>query len=481
MRKLALSTVFAALLTAAAVPAFAGAATYTSPESKAISFSGGTVKNYALTGSVYQATGSPPQLYVSLSKPHESVSLSSAKNVKLTLAKNLSSGSVSADLGKQYGKIAMTFKSSAKATTVPAGKNCTGGSGTSRKGNLTGTFTTKWNDTYFKTVTKSKLAATASKNPKRTCPLPGGGGGGGSKTIFLSGSPKGLFVSMAKAPNGAVTETVGTSNLGAGPAISRTINVTAPASAFTVAPNASTAQVTGVGQSLGGKLKYAATSYYTGGSSGKLSGDFWVEFVGKGKVHPFAQGGIDGYLQKPGFVPPNQHPTADFTTSQDPGVLDVSFDGFSSSDPDGSIASYSWDFGDGSEVAHGATPSHTYATAGTKSVTLQVTDNKGATGSVTKNVIVAANQAPTAEFSWFQDDSSTDVFFTNESLDSDGEVTEYTWDFGDGSGVSHESDPVHSYPDPPTGSPYTVTLTVKDNGGETDPVSHSVSVTPAGP
>jgi PKD repeat protein len=252
-----------------------------------------------------------------------------------------------------------------------------------------------------------------------------------------------------------------------------------------VAANASTAQVTGVGQSLGGKLKFTATDYYAGGANGKLSGDFWVEFVGKGRVHPFAAGNVPGFLQKPGFKPPNQHPTADFTTSQDSGVLEVSFDGSSSSDPDGSVASYTWDFHDGSDVAHGATPTHTYATAGTKSVTLQVTDNEGATDSLTKDVIVTPNQEPTADFSCFQDDPdlSTDVSCSaNDSFDLDGEIVEYTWDFGDGSPVSHESDPVHTYPDPPTGSPYTVTLTVKDNGGATDTTTRSVPVTaPGGP
>ena len=58
--------------------------------------------------------------------------------------------------------------------------------------------------------------------------------------------------------------------------------------------------------------------------------------------------------------------------------LQASFDGSGSQDPDGSIASYVWDFGDGTPDGSGATPSHTYAAAGTYTVTLTVTDNKGA-------------------------------------------------------------------------------------------------------
>jgi len=53
-----------------------------------------------------------------------------------------------------------------------------------------------------------------------------------------------------------------------------------------------------------------------------------------------------------------------------------------SSDSDGSIASRSWNFGDGSSST-GTTPSHTYAASGTYNVVLTVTDNLGATASKT--------------------------------------------------------------------------------------------------
>lgn len=58
----------------------------------------------------------------------------------------------------------------------------------------------------------------------------------------------------------------------------------------------------------------------------------------------------------------------------------VAFDGSASNDPDGSIISYSWDFGDGS-TGIGATTTHTYSTAGTYNVTLTVLDDSGATDS----------------------------------------------------------------------------------------------------
>ena len=59
------------------------------------------------------------------------------------------------------------------------------------------------------------------------------------------------------------------------------------------------------------------------------------------------------------------------------------FDGGGSSDLDGSVASYAWDFGDRHDRRPGANPPHTYAAAGTYTVALTVTDNDGHTGTVT--------------------------------------------------------------------------------------------------
>src|SRR2546428_5043267 len=72
--------------------------------------------------------------------------------------------------------------------------------------------------------------------------------------------------------------------------------------------------------------------------------------------------------------PPNQPPTANFTLSCS--GLTCNFTS-TSSDPDGSIASYSWTFGDGG-TATAQNPSHSYAAGGSYTVTLRVTDNQGA-------------------------------------------------------------------------------------------------------
>ena len=84
----------------------------------------------------------------------------------------------------------------------------------------------------------------------------------------------------------------------------------------------------------------------------------------------------------------NQSPVAYFT--YDCSELACTFDGSGSSDPDGIIISYEWDFGDGG-TATGASASHTYAAAGTYTVILTVTDDEGAADTETQNVPVGVS------------------------------------------------------------------------------------------
>lgn len=98
------------------------------------------------------------------------------------------------------------------------------------------------------------------------------------------------------------------------------------------------------------------------------------------------------------FSPPpgtNSPPTASFT----PACTDLtcSFNATTSSDTDGTIASYTWSFGDGT-TGTGATVNHTYAAADTYTVTLTVTDNEGATGTASQSVTAAAPPDSTASY-----------------------------------------------------------------------------------
>jgi hypothetical protein len=85
-------------------------------------------------------------------------------------------------------------------------------------------------------------------------------------------------------------------------------------------------------------------------------------------------------------VPANAPPSAGFTFACT--RLTCNFNGSASSDPDGSIVSYAWDFGDGSSGS-GATASRTYAAPGTYTATLTVTDNGGSSAAVSNTVTVS--------------------------------------------------------------------------------------------
>jgi PKD repeat protein len=91
----------------------------------------------------------------------------------------------------------------------------------------------------------------------------------------------------------------------------------------------------------------------------------------------------------------NEPPVADFTTSCT--ALSCSFDGSGSHDPDGTIASYAWQFGDG-DTAAGATATHTFAGSGTYPVTLTVTDDGGLTGTATQQVTVTSGTSQPVTF-----------------------------------------------------------------------------------
>lgn len=144
----------------------------------------------------------------------------------------------------------------------------------------------------------------------------------------------------------------------------------------------------------------------------------------------------------------------------------VAFDASASNDPDGSIVQYDWDFGDGTVVTNaGATPSHTYAAAGTFTASVTVTDNRGATNTATAQVTITqpANQAPTANPGgpYTGAAGSAIAFDGSASNDPDGSIASYAWDFGDGNtgtGVA----PSHTYAAAGT---YTVSLVVTDNLG----------------
>jgi hypothetical protein len=115
-------------------------------------------------------------------------------------------------------------------------------------------------------------------------------------------------------------------------------------------------------------LSQPGTAYFTV-SFGAVRQEFPVTVVGK---------------------PANQPPTAKFVLIDRPvnemWLTEALFEGEASSDPDGHIVSYLWDYGDGTP-ASGSYGRHTYRSPGEYTVTLTVTDDKGATGQMKKKIL----------------------------------------------------------------------------------------------
>ena len=175
---------------------------------------------------------------------------------------------------------------------------------------------------------------------------------------------------------------------------------------------------------------------------------------------------------------PNVPPTATFTTDVTTGStpLTVNFDGSASNDPDGTIVSYAWDYGDGNNGT-GVTSSHQYENLGTYEATLTVTDNSGFmdTSNTVTIQVVGPNSLPTAVMS--VDTSSgtvplTVTFNGSTSSDPDGTISIYEWDFGDGF-KNHGAQVSHTYFE--AGS-HTAELTVTDDRGGQHSVTTTINV-----
>ena len=178
-------------------------------------------------------------------------------------------------------------------------------------------------------------------------------------------------------------------------------------------------------------------------------------------------------------ITPNQSPTASFTANPTSGVapLGVTFNALNSSDSDGTIISYAWDFKDGS-TGSGQTINHTFSSAGSYSVKLTVTDNKGASGSTTKTITITEtpNQSPTASFTANPTSGVAPLGVTFNALnssDSDGTIISYAWDFKDGSTGSGQTIN-HTFS---SAGSYSVKLTVTDNKGASGSTTKTITVT----
>lgn len=134
----------------------------------------------------------------------------------------------------------------------------------------------------------------------------------------------------------------------------------------------------------------------------------------------------------------------------------------------GTIASWSWDFGDG-DTSSLQNPVHQYITAGTYTVTL--TTSSGTCDNTFISLVTVAPQ-PTANFSAASGCSNTLTPFTDLSTIPSGSITNWDWNFGNGD-TSTSQNPVYSFP---TGGNFLVSLTVTSNGNCTSSYSTNLVV-----
>ena len=140
----------------------------------------------------------------------------------------------------------------------------------------------------------------------------------------------------------------------------------------------------------------------------------------------------------------------------------VQFDSAGSYDPDGTIAFYRWNFGDGSSEILEENPTHIYKSAGEFQASLTIIDNNGSSSSSNSIVSVGTemNDPPVAKITL---SNSAEVeqkisFDGSGSYDPDSDQLSYLWDFGNGDSSTSEN-PSYSYKS--TGT-YFVTLKVSD-------------------
>ncbi len=181
-------------------------------------------------------------------------------------------------------------------------------------------------------------------------------------------------------------------------------------------------------------------------------------------------------LSSAGPQPANQSPVAHAALV---GCTDLtcSFDGASSNDPDGGALTYDWDWGDNSAHGTTATPSHTFATGGTKTITLTVTDPQNATGTDTVTAAPTAplaNAAPTARITGASCTGLGCSVDGSTSSDPDTDTLTYDWNWGDATAHSTTANPTHAYT---TGGAKTVTLTVDDAHGHTSTATTTLNPT----
>ncbi|HMB60221.1 MAG TPA: PKD domain-containing protein, partial [Xanthomonadales bacterium] len=187
------------------------------------------------------------------------------------------------------------------------------------------------------------------------------------------------------------------------------------------------------------------------------------------------EGAVDSEIQTISVDVLNNSPVAAYSFSCDNRLCD--FDAGLSSDGDGQIVSYHWDFGDGASAQSASSlAQHAFADDGQYTVQLTVWDDDGESGQAQSTIEVTTaivNLEPVADYSYSCTDLSCE-FDASSSSDPDGTITAYAWDFDEGESVE-TGGPIknHIFSGP---GDYTVSLEVEDNMGAVSSYAVTISV-----
>jgi len=212
------------------------------------------------------------------------------------------------------------------------------------------------------------------------------------------------------------------------------------------------------------------------------SGPVWSFTTQTGGGSPPGGGGSSGGTTGGGTT--NNAPTANAGGPYE-GFTDVSltFDGSKSTDSDGTIVSYAWNFGDGA-TGTGEKPIHTYTAIGTYTITLTVTDDDGATATNTTYATITGkpNIPPTApEVTGLHYGSkNVDYTYTATSSDEDNDTIKYIFDWGDGETTTTEFLPsevtttqTHKWS---AAGAYTIKVKANDNNTDSESTNYVVLI-----
>jgi len=154
----------------------------------------------------------------------------------------------------------------------------------------------------------------------------------------------------------------------------------------------------------------------------------------------------------------------------------VTFDGTGSTDPDGTIVQYDWDFGDGT-TGTGAVATHSYGVAGTYTVTLKVTDDTNLSDQTFVDIVVGGAMIPVADPGGpYTGVPGVAITFDASGSTHTSPITRYLWDYGDGSALDITTAPTASHAYAVNGT-YTLTLAVQDASFLTGVAATTVTVT----